>query len=404
MTERVCTWDDTNPDERGKPTPEYIHLYEEWGKGAIGTIILGNIPCDHRYPEALRNAVLDPTSQWDVPEAFKPVIKAANAHGSIVIGQVTHAGRQTPIEANPHPVSSSDVQAPSLGGMVFGKPRPLTTDEINDVVHRFAFAAKALYDAGADGIQLHAAHGYLFSQFLSPRVNKRTDDYGGDSLDHRSRIVFEVVDAIKAKVNDPTFIIAIKINSADFAEGGFNDDESREVAVRLEAAGVDLIELSGGTYESAAFHHKKESTIKREAFFIEFAERIRPHLKTAVLCVTGGFRSAEGMARAVSGSATDLVGLARPLAAEPHLCADILSGASKGAKPNAVTDQLQTGIAIMQLGEIAAGKPLSDTSNEEVARRLEAEMMALYAKPNKPEESQPVKAGGYDRKAGANEL
>jgi 2,4-dienoyl-CoA reductase-like NADH-dependent reductase (Old Yellow Enzyme family) len=165
-------------------------------------------------------------------------------------------------------------------------------------------------------------HGYLLSQFLSPRVNKRTDEYGGN-FDNRSRIVFEIIDAIKKAVPDETcrrsmlafrphspdgiaVMITIKYNSADFSDGGFSEDESREMAARLEAAGVDLLELSGGTYESMAFAHKKESTRKREAFFIEFADRLRPHLKDAKLCVTGGFRSLDGRAfsspRAVGGA------------------------------------------------------------------------------------------------------
>jgi 2,4-dienoyl-CoA reductase-like NADH-dependent reductase (Old Yellow Enzyme family) len=173
--------------------------------------------------------------------------------------------------------------------MAFGKPRPLTITEIKDIVQRFAFAAKTLYDAGADGIQLQAAvgyvplrdepsdsdpqgqGGYLLSQFLSPRVNKRTDEYGGASLDNRSRIVFEIVDAIHQRVPDERFMLGIKINSADFAEGGFSAEDSREMVYRLEAAGVELIELSGGTYESLQITHRKESTRKREAFFIEYA-------------------------------------------------------------------------------------------------------------------------------------
>jgi 2,4-dienoyl-CoA reductase-like NADH-dependent reductase (Old Yellow Enzyme family) len=187
MTERLCTWSDENPDECGKPTPEYVRLYEEWGKGEIGVIVLGNIPCDRRYPEAkgtcyeLRNtvdeatdtvfagnAVMDPLSPWDAVAAFKPVIAGAKAKGSLVIGQVTHAGRvrlvyllclgdsrdsvrlqQTPSEVTKEPVSSSDVPSGGLGGMTFHKPRPLTVDEIKDVVQRFAFAAKTLYDVRA---------------------------------------------------------------------------------------------------------------------------------------------------------------------------------------------------------------------------------------------------------------
>lgn len=122
------------------------------GEGAIGTIIMGNIPADRRYPEAKKNAIIDRDSKdWDPVAAFKPVIAAAKAHGSIVIAQVTHAGRQTSNTVTMFPVSSSDVQTGPMGGMVFEKPRPLTIEEVEDVVDRFAYTSKVLYDAGCDG-------------------------------------------------------------------------------------------------------------------------------------------------------------------------------------------------------------------------------------------------------------
>lgn len=190
---------------------------------------------------------MDPISKWDVKAAFEPVIKAARGPSNcIVIGQVTHAGRQTANHITDQPISASDIQSPPLGGMEFAKPRPATIDEIHDIVKRFGFAAKTLYDAGADGVQMHCAHGYLLSQFLSPRVNKRTDQYGG-SLENRSRILFEILEEIKKQVPDENFIRSIKINSADFSEGGFSEEESREMCQKLEAAGMHLIELSGGT-------------------------------------------------------------------------------------------------------------------------------------------------------------
>lgn len=165
MTERLCSYDHDNLDERGKPTEAYRKLYEEWAKGGTGIIVLGNMPCDRTHLEAMRNAVLDPDNPWDPVEAFKPTIAAAKSHGALVIGQVTHGGRQTPNVVNKHPISSGDLGTPPLGGALeFAKPRPATIDEIHDIVRRFAFAGKALYDAGADGMQFHSAHGYLLSQ------------------------------------------------------------------------------------------------------------------------------------------------------------------------------------------------------------------------------------------------
>ncbi|GAA6043533.1 hypothetical protein JCM8097_001206, partial [Rhodosporidiobolus ruineniae] len=366
MTERLCTYSQDNLDERGKPTPEYLKLYEEWGKGAIGVIVLGNIPVEREGLEAKHNAIIDAKSPWDPVEAFKPVIAAAKAHGSLVIGQLTHGGRQVPKEVDPNPVSSSDVQCPPMMGMEFGKPRPLTVEEIDSLVVAWGYAAKKLYEAGADGAQLHSAHGYLLSQFLSARVNRRTDDYGG-SLENRARIVLRVVEEIK-KQTPKEFLISIKINSADFSEGGMTPEESRQVCQWLDEAGLDLIELSGGTYESMAFEHKKDSTKKREAYFVELAEAVKPYIKHAKICVTGGFRTLEGMEQALQDKATDLVGLARPLTAEPYLIREMIEGKTKAAKENKAPAQVQTATSIAQIGAIAHGQPIPDLSNEEEAQ------------------------------------
>lgn len=371
MTERLCTFSEKDLDARGKPTPEYLELYRVWSKGKIGIIILGNIPVHREYLEAKGNAIIDKDSSWDPVEAFKPVIATSKAHGSLVIGQLTHAGRQTPSDINPNPVSASEVQSPDCFGMTFGKPRALSVEEIHDVVERFAYGAEVLYKAGADGAQLHAAHGYLLSQFLSPRVNKRTDQYGG-SFENRSRIVFEIINAVKKKVTDPKFILSIKYNSHDFIEGGFTKEDSQEMAKQLEAAGVELIELSGGTYELMPLEEKKESTLKREGFFIEFADMIRPHLSgTSVLAVTGGFRTLEGMSSALSSKdrTCDMVGLARPLVFEPHFVADVLSGKTKQAKRLAF-DSMLLPVAYHVLTLIGRQQAVPNLGDESTAKEI----------------------------------
>lgn len=159
---------------------------------------------------------------------------------------------------------------------------------------------------------------------------------------------------------------------------------------QLDAAGVDLIELSGGTYESlpGGFEHKRESTKKREAYFVEFAESIRPHIKSAVLAVTGGFRTAKGMAEAIESGSTQIVGLARPLTAEPYLCKEILAGTKDGAKSNAVPNAIQTGTSIMQIGAIGAGKDIPDLSDESVAQHTVDVMMGKAPAEDKPHEAQ----------------
>ncbi|GAA5862807.1 hypothetical protein JCM8547_006552 [Rhodosporidiobolus lusitaniae] len=376
-TERLAAYSD-KLDERGIPGEKLVRLYSAWSEGGLGLIITGNIPIDRTGLEAKGNVIIDAKSPWNPVEHLKPLIAAAKAHGSLVIGQLTHGGRQTPIEVNPQPVSSSDVQAPPSMGLTFGKPRPLEVSEIDDLIKAWGYGAKVLYEAGADGAQLHSAHGYLLSQFLSGRVNQRTDEYGGP-LENRARIVRRVVEEIKKQVPDPNFLLSIKINSQDFADKGLTLEESKEVCKWLDEAGLHLIELSGGTYESwAVFDHKSEHTKNREAYFVEFADAIKPAIKHARLAVTGGFRSKKGMEEALHGS-TDIVGLARPLTSEPHLIRDILEGRTEGAKENKVPASKQTTTCIYSMRCMANGQPLPDLSDKATAEATLA--AALGQKP-----------------------
>ncbi|GAA5854616.1 hypothetical protein JCM9279_005712 [Rhodotorula babjevae] len=386
MTERLCTYDDKDLGSRGQSTAEYNRLYEEWGKGKIGVIVLGNIPVDYEGLEAKKNAIIDNRSSYDPVESLKPAINFSKAHGSLVIGQLTHGGRQVSEEVTKTPVSSSDVQCPPMGGMTFAKPRPLTLEEIDRLVTAWGYAAEVLYKAGAHGAQLHGAHGYLLSQFLSGRVNRRTDDYGG-SLENRYRIVGRVIKEIRRRVPDEKFMLSMKLNSADFSEGGMTPEESKQVCIWLDEAGLDLIELSGGTYESGAFNHKKESTKKREAYFIEFAEAIRPALKNATLAVTGGFRSRKAMEEALASGATDIVGLARPLTAEPYLIRDMLDGKTDAARDNKFPAPMQTGASIVQIAAISKGEPIPDLSDEKVCDEVVA-VLTGGADKQKPVEEQ----------------
>ena len=169
--------------------------------------------------------------------------------------------------------------------------------------------------------------GYLLSQFLSPVTNKRTDQYGG-SLENRSRIILEIAQEIQKRVPD-TFSIAIKINSVEFDKGGFNADECRQLCASLEANKFDWVELSGGTYNEIAFNHKRESTRKREAFFLEFADIIAPALNKTKIFVTGGFRTVGAMVKALD--TIDGVGLGRPATQEFKFPNDILAGKVQSA-------------------------------------------------------------------------
>lgn len=169
--------------------------------------------------------------------------------------------------------------------------------------------------------------GYLLAQFLAPTTNKRTDQYGG-SLLNRARIIFEINDAIRARV-PKSFSVSIKLNSVEFQEGGFSTQDCRDLCAALEEAGFDFVELSGGTYEAIGFYHRKESTKKREAFFLEFADMIVPQLKKTKVYVTGGFRTTNGMVKALD--TVHGVGLGRPVCDEFDLPRKILDGEVYGA-------------------------------------------------------------------------
>lgn len=216
---------------------------------------------------------------------------------------------------------------------------------------------------------VHCAHGYLLAQFLSLTTNQRTDEYGGD-LSNRSRIVFEIIEEIRRRVTDPSFVICVKLNSVEFQDKGTTPDDARELCLRLEEARVDFVDLSGGTFEGRAFEHKKQSTISREAYFIEFAEMIRPLLKKTKVYVTGGLRTASGMVKAVSEGATDGVGIGRPLAAEPFLVKELLAGKITGAIDNLVPLPMNTQASGTQLHQIGHGYDMiSDWSVESEVKK-----------------------------------
>ncbi|KAF2150076.1 FMN-linked oxidoreductase [Myriangium duriaei CBS 260.36] len=367
MTERLYHWSNEGEDisARGLPSVELIHLYKRWGEGEIGIIVAGNVMIGYDACEGYGNGVLCDNHDGRLA-AYHRVGAAAKAHGSLFICQLSHPGRQVGKALNPNPVSASDVQleAPAMG-TEFAKPRALSISEIKDMVAQWAQSARLCYEADYDGVQIHCAHGYLLAQFLSKTTNKRTDAYGG-SLQNRMRIVLEIIAAIRVAVPSESFMVCVKLNSVEFQAGGTTPEDCKELCIALQAARVDFIELSGGTFESLAFHHVKESTKAREAYFIEFAEMIRPHLTQTKVYVTGGFRTAAGMVRALEAEACDGIGIGRPLAAEPYLCKELLSGQVSGALENKVPAALHIPAGGTQLHQIGRGEEqISDWSDEE---------------------------------------
>lgn len=315
-------------DRDHSPNEKIIRLYRTWGEGGLGLIITGNVMVDSRALGEPRNVVLETRGRAALDDRrrqlFTDWARAAKAGGSAVWMQLNHPGRQAPASIVPETVAPSAIQLQVPGGM-FAKPRELTDSEIRDLARRFGESARLARDTGFDGVQIHGAHGYLVSQFLSPLANQRTDDWGGP-IENRARFLFEVYDAIRSACG-PNFPIGLKLNSADFQRGGFNEEDSLFVCREMEKRGLDLLEISGGTYEQAAMTgvKQRESTRKREAYFLDFCAKLRPELKKTPLMLTGGFRSKPGMESAITSGDVDLVGLARPLAVEPRLAADLLA-------------------------------------------------------------------------------
>ncbi|HST41522.1 MAG TPA: NADH:flavin oxidoreductase/NADH oxidase family protein [Conexibacter sp.] len=311
-------------DRSNRPTRDLDRLYDRWGRGGSGLVVTGNVMVDRRHVGEPRNVVIEDSR--DLP-ALGSWATAGRAGGAALWVQVNHPGRQAMRVAGSRPVAPSAV-APKIPGAV--TPRALTGNEIEEIVARFARTAAVVREAGFDGVQLHGAHGYLISQFLSPRANVREDEWGGDP-ERRRRFVLEVLRATRAAVGDD-FPVAIKLNSADFQRGGFSEEESVDVVVALAEAGIDLVEISGGTYEAPAMmgqaraQPQRASTVAREAYFLDYAVRLRERVPELPLMVTGGFRSLAAMQEALAAGACDVIGLGRPLALHPDAVAGLLDG------------------------------------------------------------------------------
>ena len=323
-------------DPQNRATPAHQRLYGIWAKGGPGMLLTGNVQIDYRHLEHPGNVVIQGAQDTGRLTALKAWSGAAKREGAQIWMQLAHAGRQTHRLVNATPKAPSAVPL-ALPGIKFGTPIALTEAEILDLIERFGHAAAVARETGFDGVELHAAHGYLFSQFLSPRSNLREDEWGGD-LAGRARFLLETVRAIRARVG-ADFPIAIKLNSADFQRGGFSFEDSQIVAGWLDDASVDLIEISGGTYEQPRMANIEglepafdpfvsKASRDREAYFARFAPEMRRHLKRAKLMVTGGFRTARGMADAIANDGVDLIGLGRPLCLDPDAPAALLRGES----------------------------------------------------------------------------
>ncbi len=349
MTERLC-------NSGGLPNFLHNHLYKRWAETGTGLHLSGNIMCDGNHLESAGNVVVQ---DEDAIPSLKTWTKTVRDQGARFWAQISHPGRQTNYLINHRPVSASSVWL-KRGGL-FMPPRSLVVDEISDIIERFATTAKLCIKGGFEGIQIHAAHGYLISQFLSPMTNRRRDNWGG-SLENRARLLLSVVGSVKSAV--PAGIpVSVKLNSADFQRGGFDEAEAMDIVSMLDGK-IDLLEISGGTYEKQAMmgEHTRKSTLEREAYFLDFARRVRTQSGMPIM-VTGGFRSRDVMMRALQDGHLDLIGIARPFCTEPDAIRGLITGSTgrlkdyfRPATSRIFTFSAEAGYYAYQLIRLAEGK------------------------------------------------
>jgi 2,4-dienoyl-CoA reductase-like NADH-dependent reductase (Old Yellow Enzyme family) len=317
----------------GVPGEELCRLYKIWSDGGAGMLLSGNIMVDRHHLERPGNVVIDRPPDLEMRQALKRWASSATRKGNHFWAQISHAGRQTQKMVNAKPKAPSAVKLALPGGQ-FGEPVELNCGEIEDIISRFGICAAAVKEAGFTGVQVHAAHGYLLSQFLSPRSNRRTDEFGG-ALANRARPLLAIIEEIRSTVG-PDYPISVKLNSADFQKGGFAFEDSLQVAQWLEAASVDLIEISGGTYEQPKLlgidgmeeeenQNIPASTLMREAYFVDFAMAMRKELKIPLM-VTGGFRQSIVMKQAIESGGADVIGLGRPMCVMTDAPNQLLNG------------------------------------------------------------------------------
>jgi 2,4-dienoyl-CoA reductase-like NADH-dependent reductase (Old Yellow Enzyme family) len=295
-----------------------ITLYRTWAKGGAGLLISGNVMVDRNHLERPGNIILDDRSNT---ASLKTLVEQVHVNDGKIILQLSHPGRQCTRWVNSEPVAPSAVPLDLLS--MFKAPRPLEPDEIHAIINRFAAAAEIAEECGCDGVQIHGAHGYLISQFLSPLSNVRKDEWGG-SIENRCRFLFEIISAIKKRVSE-NFMVGLKLNSSDFQKGGYSIEDCKQVVSLLNPFPLDFIELSGGTYEQPQLlgHHgdlssadlpKRQSTLLREAYFVNYASQIRSISKHPIM-VTGGFEHPAAMEAALED--VQLIGVARPFCVMP---------------------------------------------------------------------------------------
>lgn len=322
-----------NMAEAGQvPGAALVNLYQKWASGGAGLILTGNVMVS---PNAMTGpgGVYLGQETLSVPDhraRFERWAEAGKSGGGKLYMQISHPGRQIYASQGTEPVSASATKVSMSGAAdkMFATARALRADEIDSIVKRFADTAQAAESCGFDGVEIHAAHGYLIAQFLSPLTNLREDEWGG-SLENRARLLLDVVRAVRARTSS-SFGVAVKLNSADFQRGGFDIDDARQVVSWLNRENIDFTEISGGSYESAAMmgmakDGRAKSTIEREIYFLDFAKDIGRAAQMPIM-VTGGVTKKQTADAALAAKDVALIGIARAMGYNPNIPNDWKAG------------------------------------------------------------------------------
>ena len=302
-----------------QPKKNIATLYKRWAEGGTGLIITGNIMVDPKGTAEPGNIVFDKNSNMEI---LKNWAKQGQQHGAKVMVQLNHPGKQAPKTVSKQTVAPSAVPLGNGLNKLFSTPRALTTSEVEELVQKFVTSAKVAKEAGFSGVQIHAAHGYLISQFLSPHDNRRTDKYGG-SLENRMRFLKEIYLGMREELGKD-FTIGIKINSTDFKEDGLTEEDSLKTIIELANLGLDFVEISGGTYERPAMMGATSKSTN-QVFFAEYSKKLKQKIEIPVV-VTGGIRSINAMNTLLNDNTTDFIGIARPLTIDPNIPNKIKQG------------------------------------------------------------------------------
>ena len=302
-----------------QPKKNIATLYKRWAEGGTGLIITGNIMVDPKRTAEPGNIVFDKNSNMEI---LKNWANQGQQHGAKVMVQLNHPGKQAPKTVSKQTVAPSAVPLGNGLNKLFSTPRALTTSEVEELVQKFVTSAKITKEAGFSGVQIHAAHGYLISQFLSPHDNRRTDKYGG-SLENRMRFLKEIYLGMREELGK-NFTIGIKINSTDFKEDGLTEEDSLKTIIELANLGLDFVEISGGTYERPAMMGATSKSTN-QVFFAEYSKKLKQKIEIPVV-VTGGIRSINAMNTLLNDNTTDFIGIARPLTIDPNIPNKIKQG------------------------------------------------------------------------------